>query len=136
MRDARLIPLIDRCYGAKWAFSRNRFVQSELYLTDRNVLTRELMIVPESTLSLFQREFLTGDIVKRSLANIESAVVIESKSEVRLEHVMSKQKVEEWVPYDLLKGAMVLEARDRVIYDEWVGTVEEVSLSHNHLRTS
>jgi len=54
-------------------------------------------------------------------------VVVESTSEVRLEHVMSKQKIDEWVPYNLLKGAMVLEARDRVIYDEWIGTVEEVS---------
>ena len=92
----------------------------------RNFKTRELLIVPESTLSLVQREFLIGDIVKRSLANVESAVVVEVSSEVRLEHVMSKIKVEDWVPYDLLKGAITLEARDKVIYDQWIGTVEEV----------
>jgi ubiquitin-conjugating enzyme E2 O len=96
-------------------------------LTLRNFKTRELLIVPESTLSLVQREFLIGDIVKRSLANVESAVVVEVKSEVRLEHVMSKIKVEDWIPYDLIKSAIILEARDKVIYDEWIGTVEEVS---------
>nr|XP_031861429.1 uncharacterized protein CI109_003033 [Kwoniella shandongensis]KAA5528501.1 hypothetical protein CI109_003033 [Kwoniella shandongensis] len=91
-----------------------------------NLSNGELQIVPESTLRLYQREFIKGDVVKRSLTSPESAVVIDIKSEVRLEHVLSKEKVEGWVEYRKMQNSLLFDARDRVVYDEWIGTVEEV----------
>jgi ubiquitin-conjugating enzyme E2 O len=91
------------------------------------MLTGELAIVSESSLLLYQREFLKGDVVKRSLVAVESAVVVRVKTEVQLEHVASCTRPRGWVPYEKLRNALYIEARDKVVYDEWVGTVEEVS---------
>ena len=88
--------------------------------------TGELAIVPESSLVLYQREFMKGDIVKRSLASVESAVVVNVKTEVQLEHIITMQRIKGWVPYEKLANSLNIEARDRVVYDEWIGTVEEV----------
>lgn len=85
-----------------------------------------LHIVPESSLVLYQREFMRGDIVKRSLTKVESALVVDSHSEVILQHVVTKQRIKKWVPYERLRNSLVVEARDRVVYDEWLGTIEEV----------
>jgi ubiquitin-conjugating enzyme E2 O len=87
----------------------------------------DLSIVPESTLVLFQREFNIGDIVKRSLSNVESAVVVGYDTEVQLEHAIDGRKVKGWVPWGKLRSDMTVEARYRVMYGQWVGIVEEVS---------
>ena len=87
----------------------------------------ELSIVPESTLLLYQREFMRGDVVKRSLVAVESAIVVDVKTEVQLEHVITHERVRGWVPYEKLASSLQIEARDKVVYDEWIGTVEEVS---------
>lgn len=86
----------------------------------------EQLIVPESSVRLYMRDFQRGDIVKRSLTKPESAVVLESKSEVQLQHCFSGQKVDEWISADLLVPSIVFERGDRVIYNNWVGTVEAV----------
>ncbi len=86
----------------------------------------DLSIVPEFSLLLYQREFLKGDVVKRSLTAVESAVVVDVKTEVQLEHVITKQRVKGWVPFEKLGNSLKIEARDKVVYDEWIGTVEEV----------
>jgi hypothetical protein len=88
------------------------------------------VIVPESSLLLYQREFLKGDVVKRSLVAVESAVIVDIRTEVQLEHIMSRERLRNWVPFDKLRNGMAIEARDKVIYDEWIGTVEEVSSSN------
>lgn len=86
-----------------------------------------LHITPESSLVLYQREFLRGDIVKRSLTRIESAVVVDTDSEVILQDVVTKQRVKKWVPLKKVKNSLIVEARDRVVYDHWLGSVDEVS---------
>lgn len=88
--------------------------------------TGNLSIVPESTLVLRQRDFLVGDIVKRSLVNVESAVVIDAKHQVRVTKLIGGEILKGWVPYDKLRSSLILDVRDRVVYDEWLGTVEEV----------
>ncbi|ORY33042.1 hypothetical protein BCR39DRAFT_463825 [Naematelia encephala] len=92
----------------------------------QDMQTGDLTIVPESTLLLYAREFLKGDVVKRSLTAVESAVVTDVRSEVQLEHVINKRPVRAWVPSEKLDSALKIEARDRVVYDEWLGIVEEV----------
>ncbi|GFZ47242.1 hypothetical protein JCM24511_04985 [Saitozyma sp. JCM 24511] len=98
--------------------------RGEVGISDVSTGTR--VIVPESSLLLYQREFLKGDVVKRSLVAVESAVIVDIKTEVQLEHIMSRERLRSWVPFDKLRNGMAIEARDKVIYDEWIGTVEEV----------
>jgi len=86
-----------------------------------------LAIVPESLLTLRSRDFLKGDVVKRSLTNIESATIVDITAEAKLEHAITKEPVDAWVPWNLLGNSMIIEARDKVVFDEWLGTVEEVS---------
>lgn len=88
----------------------------------------DIQVVSELDLELFERSFLKGDFVKHSLEDPESAVVISVSSECRLEHVISGQRLEGFVPWELLKNDVKVEAKDKVVYDEWVGTVEEVRL--------
>ena len=90
--------------------------------------TGDLSIIPESSLILYQRVFVKGDIVKRSLTAVESAVVVHVKTEVQLEHIITKQRIKGWVPYSKLANSLKIEARDKVVYDEWIGTVEDVGL--------
>lgn len=87
-----------------------------------------LAIIPESLLTLRSRDFLKGDVVKRSLTNIESATIVDITAEVKLEHAITKESLDAWVPWNLLGNSMIIEARDKVVYDEWLGTVEEVSV--------
>lgn len=71
---------------------------------------------------------MKGDFVKHSLEDPESAVVISVSSECKLEHVISGQRLDGFVPWELLKNDVKVEAKDKVVYDEWVGTIEEVRL--------
>ncbi|WVF65350.1 hypothetical protein IAT40_000076 [Kwoniella sp. CBS 6097] len=91
-----------------------------------DITTGELSIVPESSLTLSSREFLKGDVVKRSLTDPESAVIVDMSTQVKLVHAITKAPVEDWVEYKVLKNSLSIEARDRVVYKGWIGTVEEV----------
>jgi ubiquitin-conjugating enzyme E2 O len=70
---------------------------------------------------------MKGDVVKRSLTDVESAVVMDLESRVRLRHAVAKHRTGGWIPFAQVKNALSMEARDRVFYDQWVGTVEEAS---------
>lgn len=50
-----------------------------------------------------------------------------SETEVQLEHAIDRTKVKGWIPWSKLKSDMAIEARDRVMFGDWVGIVEEVS---------
>lgn len=92
-----------------------------------DIATGQLAIVPEAALVLRSRDFLRGDVVKRSLTNVESATIVDITSEVKLEHAITRELIDDWVPYGLLRNSMTIEARDKVVYDNWIGSVEEVS---------
>ncbi|WVQ93025.1 hypothetical protein IAU59_000088 [Kwoniella sp. CBS 9459] len=91
-----------------------------------DTISGDLSIVPESSLTLSSREFLKGDVVKRSLASPESAVIVDMTTQVKLVHAITQTPLDEWVDYKLLKNSLSIEARDRVVYNGWIGTVEEV----------
>lgn len=91
-----------------------------------DLLSGEQHILPESTLTLHSRDIQRGEIVKRSLTKPESAVVLETKTEVKLKHCFTGQELDDWVPVDLLAPSIVFERGDRVIYKNWVGTVEAI----------
>lgn len=89
----------------------------------------------ELDLELFERSFLKGDFVKHSLDDPESAVVIDISSECKLEHVISGQRLDGWIPWTALRNDVRVEAKDKVVYDEWIGTIEEVSLLRQAMLT-
>ena len=97
-------------------------------LTFSDAWTGALAIVPESSLVLFQRDFLKGDVVKRSLTAVESAMVVDIKAEVQLHHALTLQKIRGWVPVNKLSSSIPIEVRDKVVYNNWIGEVVEVGL--------
>ena len=98
------------------------------YCTDgSHATTGEYETASELDLQLFERQFMKGDLVKHALTDLESAVVVETRTECLVEHVISRERLHKWIPWTELKNAVQIEAKDRVVYDEWIGTVEEVS---------
>lgn len=91
-----------------------------------NVLLGGIEVISELDLELFERAFLKGDFVKHSLLDAESALVVDVKTECLLEHVISGERLHRWVPWEKLRNAVKIEAKDKVVFDEWIGTVEEV----------
>lgn len=91
-----------------------------------NVMMGGLEVASEFDLDLFERAFLKGDFVKHSLLDAESALVVEVHTECLLEHVISGERLHQWVPWNKLRNAVKIEAKDKVVVDEWIGTVEEV----------
>lgn len=86
----------------------------------------ELAIVPESSVQLVSREFLTGDLVKRSLTQSKSGIITRLRASVQVEHVFTKQRLDAWIPQEKLKSSLMVERKDKVFFDEWVGSVEDV----------
>jgi hypothetical protein len=95
--------------------------------SDRDDNDGTRLIIPESKLLLLSRDFIKGDTVKRSVTSFEAAVVTDTRTEVLLEHAISREEVKEWVPLEKLKSAVKFEGSDRVVYNQWIGTIMEVS---------
>lgn len=91
-----------------------------------NAMSSEFESAPQASLQLFDRQFMKGDLVKHALTDVESAVVISVETECQLEHVISHERIPRWIPWKQLTNAVKIEAKDKVVYDEWIGTVEEV----------
>lgn len=57
-------------------------------------------------------------------------MVLDMTMEVQLEKTTNVgRNVRGWVPLDDMKSARSIDTKDRVMYDDWVGTVDEVSVS-------
>lgn len=57
---------------------------------------------------------------------IETAVVMEVRQEVQLNHNNDVDKYSAWIPADHLVPAAILAKGERVIYNNWIGIVESV----------
>ena len=88
----------------------------------------ERLIVPESSLILWTRDFYLGDTVKLSLASAESARVIQTRQEVKLAHIRSDEVYDQWIPANRLIPTTHFQKGSRVAYMNWIGTVEGVLL--------
>lgn len=53
--------------------------------------------------------------------------MVNIKTEVKLQHALTGEELDQWVQYEDVSNALKIDARDRVVYGNWVGTVEEVS---------
>ena len=65
---------------------------------------------------------------------MNSAVVANVDSEVQLEHVSTHEKIRGWVPQKKLVNSLRIESKDKVVYNDWIGTVEDVSAAHMRVR--
>ena len=83
-------------------------------------------IVHEKDYYLVDRSLQPGDLVKLSVHDVQSGVVLESRVEVKLEHAVSMAQYSPWVSSEELENATEVYVGDYVIHDDWVGQVEEV----------
>ena len=61
---------------------------------------------------------------------MDSAVVADVETEVQLEHAITHERIRRWVPHKKLVNSLRLESQDRVIYNNWIGTIDAVSNAH------
>lgn len=102
------------------------------------------MVIEETALILKDRGFMPGDIVRRSnirpndptgaqtgsrLSGAGQAGIIKSTSKwVKLRRALSTEMAvrdNEWIPVEEVIGADVLMNGDHVIFEDWVGIVED-----------
>jgi hypothetical protein len=88
---------------------------------DRNGI---LSIQPEHNFTIYQRSYLKGNVVKRNLQDMESAMIISIQSDCQLRTFTGEEI--DWFPWEKLKRSIAIEVRDKVFYNNWVGSVEEV----------
>lgn len=111
---------------AEWKIRLNAARKSCELIINSSKDPIEQVIVPESTLTLWTRTMALGEVVKKSLTALEAATVIGVQHEYQVEHVMSGQKITEWIPEELLVPYVPFAQGDKVIYKNWIGTVETV----------
>lgn len=85
--------------------------------------------MPESEYELVDRTFRVGDVCKRGIDDVASAVVLEVRCELRLKHAISGVEVKEWISGDEVENKPGVMLGDYVVCDDWVGQVSEGSSS-------
>lgn len=83
-------------------------------------------ILPESDLELVDRMYQPGDLVKRSIDDVVSGVVISIDVNGRFEHAISSVPLPEWKNTSDVQSAIDIDMGDYVVYDDWVGQVVEM----------
>ncbi|KIK70823.1 hypothetical protein GYMLUDRAFT_32884 [Collybiopsis luxurians FD-317 M1] len=83
-------------------------------------------ILPELDLKLMDRSLQPGDVVKRRIEDVQSAIVLDVRVKARLEHAVSKEPVEGWKSLEDLNTDRQAEIGDYVVYDDWLGQVIEL----------
>ncbi|KAJ3821801.1 hypothetical protein F5880DRAFT_1579492 [Lentinula raphanica] len=86
--------------------------------------TRE--ILSESELTLLDRSFQPGDVVKRNIDDVQSGVILDVRVKFRVEHAISKEPVEGWKTSEDIAESRQAEIGDYVVYEDWVGQVIEL----------
>ncbi|QRW11976.1 ubiquitin-conjugating enzyme [Ceratobasidium sp. AG-Ba] len=98
--------------------------KGEFGITDIELRSRH--IAPESEYELVDRTFRVGDVCKRGIDDVASAVVLDVWCELRLKHAISGVEIPEWIQGDAVEPKPGVMLGDYVVCDDWVGQVEEV----------
>jgi hypothetical protein len=80
-------------------------------------------IEPESTLELLSRSLEPGDLVKRTIAAPEVAIVLSTFTELRLETAMECTKIDGWIPMESMTSVARFREGDKVVSGGWLGAV-------------
>ncbi|THH34055.1 hypothetical protein EUX98_g169 [Antrodiella citrinella] len=86
--------------------------------------TRE--ILPESKLQLVDRSYQPGDLLKRSVDDVQAGVVTSIEVTGLLEHTINGQEIPGWRSTDETECDLEVDMGDYVVYDDWVGQVIEM----------
>jgi len=83
-------------------------------------------IEPESILQLLSRSLEPGDLVKRTVAAPEVAIVLSTYTELRLETALECIRVDGWIPMESMTSVARFREGDKVVNGGWLGTVSVV----------
>ncbi|SPO20472.1 uncharacterized protein UTRI_00872_B [Ustilago trichophora] len=83
-------------------------------------------IVSSLKLDLIDRVFSVGSTCKRSLADAASGVVTASTNTLKLQHLFSRQEIDQPVPADHVVKGNYLNHGDLVIANDWIGEIDGV----------
>jgi hypothetical protein len=84
-------------------------------------------IEPEGILELLCRSLEPGDLVKRTVASPEVALVLSTYTECQVENALTCEKSDDWIPLDKLTSVSRFREGDRVVSGGWLGTVTVVA---------
>ncbi|KZT30709.1 hypothetical protein NEOLEDRAFT_1174097 [Neolentinus lepideus HHB14362 ss-1] len=86
--------------------------------------TRE--ILPEARFRLVDRTFVCGDLCKKRVEDMRSAVVVDVDVRFRLRHVVSGEEVPGWKSLGEVAYDVDMEVGDYVVCDDWIGQIAEM----------
>lgn len=125
------VGMVARCYQDEIHVTPNTFPQTgldrDLKEGEYGVLwypSGEREIVSSNDLILIDRVFSIGSTCKSSLSDACSGVVVGTKNTLKLQHLFSREEIEQPVPAeDVVKGNY-LNHGDLVIADDWIGEID------------
>ena len=85
-------------------------------------------ICSEDEFELLDRTFRPGSVCKRFQDDTMSGVVLSTNVNIRVQHAITHEPLDRWVPLNETNPGHELEIGDHIIYDNWVGQVR-LSLS-------
>lgn len=80
-------------------------------------------ICPEDDFDLLDRTFRPGSVCKHFQEDSMSGIVLATDVHVRVQHAITHELLDQWVPLDETNPGHELEIGDHIIYDDWVGQV-------------
>ena len=86
-------------------------------------------ICSEDEFELLDRTFRPGSVCKRLQDGTMSGIVLNTHVDVRVQHAITHELLDGWLPLDETNPGHELEIGDHVIYDDWVGQVRLVALA-------
>ena len=86
----------------------------------------EREIVSSLKLELMDRVFSVGSTCKRSLGDAGSGVVTATSNTLKLQHLFSREEIEQPVPADDVVKGNFLNHGDHVIADDWIGEIDGI----------
>lgn len=84
-------------------------------------------ILPDSSLELLDRTLQAGDICKRRHDDVQSAVVTKTEVAFKVSHAISQRLLDERFTLSDIKEDEDVAIGDFVVYDDWIGQVQNVS---------
>jgi len=80
-------------------------------------------ICSEDDFELLDRTFRPGSVCKRFQEDSMSGIVLNTDVNVRVQHAITYELLDRWVPLDETNPGHELEIGDHIIYNDWVGQV-------------
>lgn len=80
-------------------------------------------ICSEDEFGLLDRTFRPGSVCKCFQEDSMSGIVLSTNVHVRVQHAITHELLDRWVPLEETNPGHELEVGDHIIYDDWVGQV-------------